>query len=256
MARIRLRKKYVLKRKNMSKLNKIILVIIAFVISLFLLFQFLQYKVLPILMNYAELEVRKLAGIVINKAMTKHLTEDLGIDDLFIITKNDDGEIKTIDFNPVIVNKILTLTTNTVHINLRYIEQGHIDLLDLPDNALIDYDEEKLKQGIIYEIPTGVVFNNVLLSNLGPKIPVKLNLVGDILSNVHTEVTNYGINNALIEVNVNLELTEQILLPFMSKEIKISVDIPVALKLIQGTVPNYYLNGINQNSASLTIPVE
>ena len=188
--------------------------------------------------------------------MSKHLTEDLGIDDLFIITKSDSGEIKTIDFNPIIVNKILTLTTNTVQINLRYIEQGHIDLLDLPDNALIDYDREKLKHGIIYEIPSGVIFNNVFLSNLGPKIPVKLSLVGDILSNVNTKVTNYGINNALIEVNVNLELTEQVILPFISKQVKVSIDIPVALKLIQGTVPNYYLNGINQNSSSLTLPVE
>ena len=247
MARIHLRKKYLFKAKKIRKSQLVILTVIFFFIGLFFTFRWIQYKVSPILLNYAELEVKKLASIVINKAMSKHL---------FIITKNDQGEIKTIDFNPIIVNKILTLTTNTVQINLRYIEQGHIDLLDLPDNALIEYDQEKLKHGIIYEIPSGVLFNNVFLSNIGPKIPVKLSLVGDILSNVNTKVTNYGINNALIEVNVNLELTEQVILPFISKQVKVSIDIPVALKLIQGTVPNYYLNGIHQNSASLTLPVE
>ncbi len=254
--RARLKKKYVFKKKRIKKVNIFLGSLALLFVVLIYSFNFLNKKVLPILLNYAEAEVTKLSTIVINKAVSKHLAEDMSLEDLFIITKGENGYIRTVDFNPIIVNKVLTTTTNTVQINLKYIEQGKLDLIDLPDNVLIDYDEKKLKKGIIYEIPSGIVFNNALISNIGPKIPVKLNLVGDIVSGVKTKITNYGINNALIEVNVNLEVTEQVILPFTSKRVKVSIDIPVAMKLIEGTVPNYYLNGINQNSASITLPVE
>ena len=168
-------------------------------------------------MNYAEMELKKFSTLVINKAISKQLSDDMDITELFLITKDSTGEIKTIDFNPLIVNKLLTLITNTVQLNLKKIEEGNVEELNIPDSVTIDYDEAKLKKGIIFEIPSGIVFNNAMLSNIGPKIPVKLNLVGDIVSNVNTRVTNYGINNALIEVSINMSVTEQVILPFASK---------------------------------------
>lgn len=249
---MKLKRKYPLFNKP---INIIIFIIIFFVVSLFITFKWFNLKVSPILFEYAQLESRKLASIIINNAVAKNVTENIDIDELFLITRDSNNEIKTIDFNPLTVNKILTEVTNSVQINLKYIEQGKVELLSLTTDELIDYDINKLKQGIIYEIPTGVIFNNSFLSNLGPKLPVKLSLAGDIVSHINTKVTNYGINNALIEVGIVLELSEQVMLPFMSDRIKIECEIPVAIKLIQGTVPNYYFNGIDKNSPSITLPI-
>ncbi len=105
-------------------------------------------------------------------------------------------------------------------------------------------------------MPSGIVTNNALLSNLGPKIPVKFELVGDVISNIDTKITNYGINNAMIEISVNVQLNEQIILPFISKRISYTTNIPIAIKLIQGTIPNYYFNGMNKSSPNVFIPVE
>lgn len=80
-------------------------------------------------------------------------------------------------------------------------------------------------------------------------------MVGDIVSYVNTTVTDYGINNALIEVNVVLDLSFQIILPFVTDKTSINTTVPVALKLIQGNVPSYYLNGLNQNSPSIALPI-
>ena len=74
------------------------------------------------------------------------------------------------------------------------------------------------------------------------------------MSYVNTNVTDYGINNALIEVNVVLDLSIQVILPFVTDKIDIETSIPVSLKLIQGSVPNYYLNGL-QNSPAITLPI-
>ena len=255
MRRIRLKRKVYLFKKN-SKSKILIIVLIGLMICVWISLKFINSKVSPILFDYAELESRKLASIVINNAIAKNVTENIDIDELFIITRDSENEIKTIDFNPITVNKILTKVTKSVQINLKYIEQGKVDLLDLETDELIDYDINKLKEGIIYEIPSGVIFGNSFLANIGPKIPVKFSLVGDIISYINTKVTDYGINNAVVEINIVLELKEQVILPFTTSKISIETSIPVAIKLIQGSVPNYYLNGINQNSASLTLPIE
>ena len=250
MHRIRLKGKRRLFGKNYG-----ILIIIAIVLSIFLLFRIINFKVNPILFDFAELEARKLASIVVNNAINKNITHGIDVDELFLIVRDDD-KIKSMDFNPVVVNQLLTKITNDIQLDLKNIEVGKIESLSIPNDLLFNYDINKLKQGIIYEIPTGVIFGNSILANVGPRIPVKFSLVGDIVSYINTKVTDYGINNALIEVNIILELSEQVILPFITNKIKIESSIPVALKLIQGSVPNYYLKGLNQNSASLTLPIE
>ena len=241
-----------IKLKKRIKFKNSFLIIILLIISIFLAFKFINLKINPVLLDYANMEARKLASIIINDAINKNF-KDINIDELFIITK-EENEIKAIDFNPIIVNQVLTNTTTLIQTNLKYLEQGKIELLNLNTDALIDYNTDKLRQGIIYEIPSGVIFGNSFLANIGPKIPVRFSLIGDIVSYVNTEVKDYGINNALIEVNIVLELSEQLILPFVTDKITINTTIPVALKLIQGTVPNYYLNGL-QNSPAITLPI-
>lgn len=248
--RIHLKRKFSFFKK---KINFVIFIVIMLIIMIVLILNFISLKVNPVLLDYAQMEARKIASIIINDAVNQNITNDIDIEELFIITRDTNNEVKTIDFNPIIVNQILTETTILVQSNLRYLEQGKVDMLNLTNNALIDYNQDKLKQGIIYEIPSGVIFGNSFLANIGPKIPVKFSLVGDIVGYINTNVTDYGINNALIEVNIVLELSEQVILPFVSEKITIDTTIPVALKLIQGSVPNYYLNGLNSPSFALPI---
>ena len=247
--KIRLKKRICFfKRKNLT-----ILIIIFLILMIILCLNFISLKVNPILLDYGELEARKIASIIINDAVSQKITDEILIDDLFIITKDSNNEVKTIDFNPIVVNKILTETTMLIQSNLRFLEQGKLELVDVTNNTLIDYNQDKLKKVIIYEIPSGVIFGNSFLANLGPKIPVKFSLIGDIVGYINTNVKDYGINNALIEVNIVLELSEQVILPFTTEKITIDTSIPIALKLIQGSVPNYYLNGLNSPSFSLPI---
>ena len=213
--KIRLKRKFHLFKK---KINVFILIIVLLIIMLIIVFNFINLKVNPILLDYAQMEARKIASIIINDAVKQNITDDIDIEELFIITKDSNNEVKTIDFNPIIVNQILTETTILVQNNLRYLEQGKIESLNLANNALIDYNQDKLKQGIIYEIPSGIIFGNSFLANLGPKIPVRFSLVGDIIGYINTNVTDYGINNALIEVNIVLELSEQVILPFVTEK--------------------------------------
>ena len=203
------------------KKNIFIATLLLCVIITIIVLKIISIRVSPILMNYAELETKKLSSIVINRAVNKQLANGMNIDEMFNIIKNDNGEIATIDFNPAIVNKVLNTTTNVVLINLKAIEEGNIDFIELPD-ILISNDKDKLKNGIIYEIPLGTITNSGFLSNLGPKIPIKLNIIGSVESNVKTNIKEYGINNALVEIYIRISVTEQINVPFISKRVTVT----------------------------------
>lgn len=237
-------------KKRLKIKNIIVIIIILLVISIINIFKYINNSFFPLLFEYAEVEVTKISSIILNDATKKNIN-NLDIDKLFIVTKELDS-IKTIDFNSLEVNNLLTDITTSIQNSFKKIEQGDIDSLNI--EALNSYNKDGLKKGIIYQIPFGVISKNILFSNLGPKIPVRLNLSGEILSNINTKITNYGINNALIEVSINIDINTRVLLPFTSKISTLKTSIPLAIKLIQGHVPNYY--GINGESDSFSIPLE
>lgn len=245
------KKKFIVKKSNL-----IIFILVALFIGVSWLFWFMNKKLTPVIMDYAEIQAGRIATLVINQAITKEVTNEMDMDDLFIILKNDDGDIKSIDFNPLFVNKMLSMVTSSVQIYLQNLENGNLDEIGLSNVGLGDYDKDKLREGIIFEVPTGIVLNNSLLYNIAPKIPVRLSLIGDIVSNVDTKITDYGINNALVEIIIKISVVEQVMLPFASDKITVSTNVPVAIKLIQGDVPNYYLQGDTTGTNVLTVPVE
>lgn len=257
--KIKLKKRRKIKKENNKKkiiLNKILIILTFVTVITFIVIYIFDKKATPILLNHAELETKRLATVIINRAVSKQIANEITLDELIITNKNNEGEIQNIDFNPYLVNKILNSVTNTVQLNLKWLQEGKIDMIELPEGVIVNYDNQKLKQGIIYEMPLGLITKNSFLSNLGPKIPVKLNLVGSVECSVKTDVKHYGINNAVIQVSINVIVSEQVSLPFISKVIKINTDIPVALKIIEGKVPEYYSNGISKESNPFSIAIE
>lgn len=244
MNKIKLKKK---KKKHIF--TKTIIVFLLVTYASFMLVKYFSNKASPILFSYAESETRKLTTLIINKAVTKQMaSENMEPDSLFDIVKNNDNDIQLITFNSINVTKMLNAITNLVQLNLKAIEEGNIDLMELPEDTLSSYPKDKLKQGIIYEIPIGVITNSTFLSNIGPKIPVKLHLIGDVVTGVNSKVSEYGINNALLEVGIDVTVTSRINLPFISKEVKVSTTVPVVMKIIQGNIPNMYLDSIKKSS--------
>ena len=239
----------ILKRKNKKhNILLLILLILTSVIILSLIFiNYYSNKAYPILKSYAESETKKLTVLIINKAVTKQLY-NMDVEELFKITYNKDGEIILIDFDTKKTSKALSTMTSLVELNLRAVEEGKIDMLELPENSLSDYNMDLLEKGIIVEVPLGVVTESNLLYNIGPKIPVKLSLIGDVSTGFSTEVVEYGINNALLKLMIDIKVDTKIILPIISDKLTIECSIPIAMKVVQGTIPNYYINGFTTKS--------
>ena len=237
-------------KKTKKKKNGLLITIAILISVMTMTFLFINYyskKALPIILSYAESETKKLTILVINKAVTKQIN-NMDTDELFDISYNKDGEITLIDFNSKKTSKILSTMTSLVELNLRAVEEGKIDMLELPDNSLSDYNMNLLEKGIIVEVPIGIITNSSLLYNIGPKIPVKLSLVGDVVTGFSSEVVEYGINNALLKLMIDIKVDTKIILPIVSDQITIDCSMPIAMKGIQGKIPSYYIDGFTTKS--------
>lgn len=253
--KIHLRKKYVLKIKK-NKKNIFIFSIIMVIIISYLIIKIVGDLAVPPLKKYAKSEANKLTNIIVTRTIDKIVNNELDVDKLYIVNKDSNNNINMIDFNTIEVNSLLTNVMTQIQNNLQNIQDGNLDKINIEELGLEKYDKDNLEKGIIYRIPLGIISNNTILSNLGPTIPVKVNLNGEISGNISTKVTNYGINNALIETIINLEINQLVMLPISSEVMKVTANIPIAMKLVQGIVPNYYFNGIDKNSNTLTVPIE
>ena len=227
--------------KKKYKINIFISIIFICLFISFILLNYISKIVVPIFMSYVESEMKNMSVNIINKTISSELSN---IENMILITKNNSNEIQMIDFESKEVNKLLVKVTDKLLESLKN---------DINNKK---YDISYYGKGIIYEIPLGVITNNVYFENLGTKIPVKLNIIGDVYSNIKTNIKEYGINNALLEVYINISVTERVIIPFKSEKINISVDVPISIKLIQGKIPEYYGGIFSKNSGILSVPTE
>lgn len=243
-------------RKKLKKSNKISIILFLIIVGIFcsyIIISTYSKKINDIFFSSAESKVTQLMTLVINKSIDQEIITLIDDDNLFNVIEDNQGNIKLVDFNSAGVTNLLKILTNKVTINLKMIESGNVAKLDIDTDY---YNVNNLQKGIIYQIPIGAITNSSFLSNLGPKIPVKMKLIGDITSNISTNIKEYGINNAILEVGVKVNVSSMINLPFASKKITVSSTIPISLKILQGNIPNYYLNGIKNDSSLYGLGVD
>ena len=211
----------------------------------------LDKKATPAIMAYAEVNTRKIAIEVLRNAGLREVNKKIKNTELFTVTNNGMGEMESIDFNTPEINEMLIVVAKAVRKKLMEIESGNFKL----SGYYSELSNKKLaKKGIIYEVPMGVMFGNSFLMNIGPKIPVKITYAGNVGVDVKTRIKSYGINSAMIEIFILVEATQRMILPFQSKDIKISSEVPIVMKVVKGAVPNY-LSG-STNGYSYQLPLE
>lgn len=235
------------KKKKKHIILKLIVIIIISIFCAFLLIKYFSNNISPFFMTYAEDEIKRITNLIINDSINNDTFEELEDDKIFEIIKNDAGEIQLISYNAKNVNILLNSIAIMVQNNLKAIEEGNIEFLNLSESFYTKYDGNLLKEGIICEIPFGAFTKNSLLSNIGPKIPVKFNLLGDVETNIKTNIKEYGINNALLEVSIEVSVTTRVNLPFISNKIDVTSSMPISMKVIQGTIPEFYTGGFKSS---------
>ena len=97
------------------------------------------------------------------------------------------------------------------------------------------------------KIPLGYLTNNVMFYNIGPKITVKMQQVGNITTSYESEFESAGINQTRHRIYLNLKATMKVIVPFNSKEVDVVCQIPVSDTIIVGKIPETSINMSGSN---------
>ena len=235
----------------MKKVRIIILLIIISSITSFFYINYIGSKFNGVIYKYINDEVKRFSYNVVNTSVNDVLAKT-DTNNLFIIMKNNNNQVETLDINTRQINRIIREINQNVKIRLQQIEEGNIKELQV-SSIFKEGKFKHIKRGVLCEIPINVLNNNAAINNIGPTIPIKLSFMGNVKVKTVTKTKNYGINNLVVEIKVLVEITEQITMPKSSKSATIEIEAPLILKIIQGIVPDYYETDINGNTITSTI---
>ncbi len=227
--KMRLRKSISIKAED-----KIIIVLVIVLILTYILVKLFTEKSRNILLEYAKNKSVEISTIVINESIKQAILEEQ-TSDILKIDKNNSDEILGINFDNIKTNKILYDMNNSMINNIKEIELGSISSAN--NKLKNDFFDTK---NMIFQIPFNVINEKPILIGIGPKIPFKLEILSSVTNNIVTNVKEYGINNSLIELFLEIEINVQIILPFTSERTTINKKIPISTKIIQGKIPEYY----------------
>jgi sporulation protein YunB len=217
-----------LKKKKSIK-NKLLFIFILIIISSILLVYYISNRVMPTIMITSKNIVKETGMIIISENVSDKIIAILDKEELFDIEKDYNGNIESIDYNTKVVNEILKEVSNVSYNNFK--------------------KYEKENDGVVAYIPIFSGSKNIFFSNLGPKVPIKLILDGNVITSLETNVREYGYNSALIEISVKIEANTEVVLPFKTSNEKITNIVPVSIKIVEGNVtPLLESNNVSKNS--------
>lgn len=227
-----------LKRNIKFKLkDKFLVTFILISLIVYIIMKLINKETIKVLEPYLESDMKKQALDIINTSIIENNNKST-FNDLIITDKNSEGEIIGVDFDTLKVNKILTELNKTILDNLRSLESG---------DKSNKYDDSHN----IYKIPFYIFSNNIYLRNLGFNMPFKIKIISNNTSHIKTDLSSYGINNALVKMYVEVNVYMQVIMPYLSNEIQVETEVPVMMKIINGRIPEVYGGMYSINSHSV-----
>lgn len=201
-------------RINIKNLNKslIVIIVIFFLLSIFLHFQFR-----PILKNISLSRAKVVSTETVNEAILKELLNNKGIyDDIIKIQKNESGELTVLLSDMEKINRL----------------KSRIGLI--VQNKFSELKEGKIK------IPLGTLTGLEILSGLGPGIPIKISISGNVSTEFKSEFKSAGINQTIYQIYLCIQTGMNITIPGCCCSDKFETSVLVSETIILGSVPKLY----------------
>lgn len=234
------------KKRKKYKISKVVILDIALIFFFtYILFSGYSKLVSKRLIDVAYVKLNEFMDYFLSNNINYDLFKGDNLKDIIVINKNSDGEILYVSYDMDKSYKVLDLVTKELEDNINDLENGNVSNTQNISGG---------KNGILLKLPM-FIGNNAIISNLGPKIYVPINFVGSILTNLKTKITDYGINNALVEIYVTVKLSTNIISPTSSKVVVIDYDVLIASVVVNGRVPSIYGGLIQSKSSGLSIPI-
>ncbi|WP_170289686.1 sporulation protein YunB [Cytobacillus depressus] len=235
---IKRRRRWKVKKGPLPFKYVFLITLIFFLLLTIFSFIVINKNIEPTLMGIAESKARQFAAQAINDAIAKEVTESIDMNEL--IVKHENAGEASYSFNPL-YNKVISDLAIRVQEYLNLVEAGDLVQLEkFKNNINIDPEKTKSTKGIVYYIPLGMATKMTLLSNFGPEIPVRLEILGDVIPNLETKIVETGINNTYLEVYINVKVNMNVIIPLIEEPIVVTNQVKIGDWFYPGQVPQYY----------------
>jgi sporulation protein YunB len=182
-----------------------------------IIFYIVDFRIRPTLLQLALVKAQQIATQSINQAIRSDISPDIQYQNLINIIFNRDGKIAMIQPNTGEINRIAAEATLAVQKKLQNLPKENI------------------------KIPFGQIIGSKIMAGFGPELPVKVLPVGFVESTINDRFESAGINQVRHRIYVTVKATIKMVVPLISKEVKVSADIPLVEAIIIGDVPNFFM---------------
>lgn len=201
-----------------SKLPSNLLIVLIIIIAFNFIIYIFGERILPIMLNIGEIKIKSEAIRIMNEESVNVYSENFKYDDIIDIEKDTDGNITMIRADTVKQNYLASQVVLKC------------------DERLSELEDLGVK------IPLGYLSNNVMFYNMGPKITVKMQQVGNITTSYESEFESAGINQTRHKIYLNLTTTMRVIVPFNSRDVEVTSQIPISDTIIVGKIPETAIN--------------
>lgn len=217
-------------RKRLTVGQKLFAFVMLIVLLGYLVLNYLNANVNPVIVSFSEAKVRSLSVKAVNNAIAEVVVDPNVYNDLITISQNELGEVTLIKANPIEINSLTKELAQKTLTNLENIGTSGI------------------------QIPIGSFSGVTVLSGLGPKVSIRLLPVGSINCNFTSEFISAGINQTNHKIYVNIETKVRLVLPMSISSITTTNQMLICESIIVGKVPEVYLDTEQAENSLNLIP--
>ena len=207
----------ILKFKKNRKINIYLAIIITILMLFNLFFYIFDKRMLPTIIDMAEIKMESEAVSIINEESVAVYSESFKYDDIIHIEKDEEGNISLVRADTVMQNY-------------------------LASQVVLSCNERFKKYESVGVIPIGYLTNSSFFYNIGPSITVKMRQIGKINTSYESIFESAGINQTRHKIYLNVDMKVRVIVPLKSRDVEVSCQIPVSDTIIVGKIPDTAIN--------------
>lgn len=209
-----------LHKRKRSRLKKKLIKYLVFLLvvstGFFVLFEF---KARDLVYNTVDNELEIIAQNAMDNAVLEVLSEYVtDYDDLVIADSSENSKITSLRTDSKKINMLKAEISNAITENIRQGKKARV------------------------AVPAGAFTGLVLLSSMGPEMPVYLRMDGSCTTDIESEFTSAGINQTVHHIYLYVEADVSLTCPIIAHETTIISKYELCQTVIVGSTPNMFAN--------------
>lgn len=181
----------------------------------------MYFQFRPIIKSIASSKARMIATETVNEAILQELSENKDdYENIIRIQKNDGGELTVLLSDMEKINKLKSRV-----------------------GIIIQNKFSGLKEGKI-KIPIGTLTGIEIFSGIGPGVPLKISITGNVSTEFESNFKDAGINQTIYQIYLRIQTRMSAVIPGCCCSDNFETGVLISETIILGTVPKVYSDNI------------